>query len=158
LQRRSQQSKKAAVVPYCALLRGWVGATCHVPLVWGGGWGPGLSLSARCRRYSILRTALQTAAAAPCTALIRDQEMQATTHRPSPVSCARDQVVIARPPVLTPPWRYRRSLVSKRRFAVFTTSINAICVGAGVAPPPEPTTTPTSQRLTPPSIHTGSGW
>jgi hypothetical protein len=35
-------------------------------------------------------------------------------------------VVIARPPVLTPPWRYRRSLVSKGRF---TTSINVICVG-----------------------------
>jgi hypothetical protein len=33
------------------------------------------------------------------------------------LSCARDQVVIARPPVLTPPWRYRRSLVSKGRFA-----------------------------------------
>jgi hypothetical protein len=41
-------------------------------------------------------------------------------------SCARDQVVVARPPVLTPPWRYRRSLVSKGRFA---TSINVICVG-----------------------------
>jgi hypothetical protein len=26
-------------------------------------------------------------------------------------SCARDQVVVARPPVLTPRWRYRRSLV-----------------------------------------------
>jgi hypothetical protein len=41
-------------------------------------------------------------------------------------SCARDQVVLARPPVLTPPWRYRRSLVSKGRFAIF---INVICVG-----------------------------
>jgi hypothetical protein len=35
------------------------------------------------------------------------------------LSCARDQVV-------TPPWRYRRSLVSKGRFAI---SINVICVG-----------------------------
>jgi hypothetical protein len=42
------------------------------------------------------------------------------------LSCARDQVVIARPPVLTPPWRYRRSLASKGRFAM---SINVICVG-----------------------------
>jgi hypothetical protein len=42
------------------------------------------------------------------------------------LSCARDQVVIARPPVMTPPWRYRRSLVSKGRFAI---SINVICVG-----------------------------
>ena len=41
-------------------------------------------------------------------------------------SCARDQVVVARPPVLTPPWRYRRSLVSKGRFTTFT---NVICVG-----------------------------
>jgi hypothetical protein len=41
-------------------------------------------------------------------------------------SCARDQVVIARPLVLTPPWRYRRSLVSKGRFTI---SINVICVG-----------------------------
>jgi hypothetical protein len=41
-------------------------------------------------------------------------------------SCARGQVVIARPPVLTPPWRYRRSVVSKGRFAIF---INVICVG-----------------------------
>jgi hypothetical protein len=41
-------------------------------------------------------------------------------------SCARDQVVVARPPALTSPWRYRRSLVSKWRF---TTSINVICVG-----------------------------
>jgi hypothetical protein len=41
-------------------------------------------------------------------------------------SCARGQVVVARPPVLTPPWRYRHSLVSKGRF---TTSINVICVG-----------------------------
>jgi hypothetical protein len=41
-------------------------------------------------------------------------------------SCARDQVVIARPPVLTPPWRYRRPLVSKERFTI---SINVICVG-----------------------------
>jgi hypothetical protein len=41
-------------------------------------------------------------------------------------SCASDQVVIARPPVLTPPRRYRRSLVSKGRFAI---SINVICVG-----------------------------
>jgi hypothetical protein len=40
-------------------------------------------------------------------------------------SCARDQVVVARPLVLTPPWRYRRSLVSKGRF---TTSINVIYV------------------------------
>jgi hypothetical protein len=40
-------------------------------------------------------------------------------------SCARDQVVIARPPVLTPPRRYRRSLVSKGRF---TAPINVICV------------------------------
>jgi hypothetical protein len=44
------------------------------------------------------------------------------------LSCARGQVVIARPPVLTPPWRYyRRSLVSKGRFAII--SINVICVG-----------------------------
>jgi hypothetical protein len=43
------------------------------------------------------------------------------------LSCARDQVVIARPPVLTPPWRYRRSLVSKGER--FTTSINVFCVG-----------------------------
>jgi hypothetical protein len=28
------------------------------------------------------------------------------------LSCARDQVVIARPPVLTPPWRYRLSALS----------------------------------------------
>jgi hypothetical protein len=42
------------------------------------------------------------------------------------LSCARGQVVIARPPVLTPPWRYRRSLVSKGHFAI---SINVICVG-----------------------------
>jgi hypothetical protein len=42
------------------------------------------------------------------------------------LSCARDQVVITRPPVLTPPWRHRRSLVSKGRFAI---SINVICVG-----------------------------
>jgi hypothetical protein len=42
------------------------------------------------------------------------------------LSCARGQVVVARPPVLTPPWRYRRSLVSKGRF---TTSINVISVG-----------------------------
>jgi hypothetical protein len=42
------------------------------------------------------------------------------------LSYARDQVVIARPPALTPPWRYRRSLVSKGRFAIST---NAICVG-----------------------------
>jgi hypothetical protein len=41
-------------------------------------------------------------------------------------SCARGQVVIARPPVLTPPWRYRRSLVSKERFAIST---NVVCVG-----------------------------
>jgi hypothetical protein len=39
------------------------------------------------------------------------------------LSCARDQVVIARPPVLTPPWRYRRSLVSKGRFDI---SINVV--------------------------------
>jgi hypothetical protein len=43
------------------------------------------------------------------------------------LSCARDQVAIARPPVLTPPWRYRRSIVSKERFAI--SSINVICVG-----------------------------
>jgi hypothetical protein len=56
-----------------------------------------------------------------------------TTHKQCQIdvqeenlSCARDQVVIARPPVLTPPWRYRRSLVSKGRFAI---SINVICVG-----------------------------
>jgi hypothetical protein len=53
------------------------------------------------------------------------QNVQEESH-----SCARGQVVIARPPVLTPPmdgpWRYRRSLVSKGRF---TTSINVICVG-----------------------------
>jgi hypothetical protein len=42
------------------------------------------------------------------------------------LGCARDQVVIARPPVLIPQWRYRRSLVSKGRFAI---SINVICVG-----------------------------
>jgi hypothetical protein len=42
------------------------------------------------------------------------------------VECARDQVVIARPPVLTPPRHYRRSLVSKGRF---TTPTNMICVG-----------------------------
>jgi hypothetical protein len=30
-------------------------------------------------------------------------------------------------------------------------------VGAGAAPPPKPTT-PTSQRLTPPSKHTGPSW
>jgi hypothetical protein len=42
------------------------------------------------------------------------------------LSCARDQVVIARPPVMTPPWRYRRSLVGKGRFAIST---NVICVG-----------------------------
>jgi hypothetical protein len=45
-------------------------------------------------------------------------------------SCTRDllhdQVVVATPAVLTPPWRYRRSLVSKGRFAI---SINVICVG-----------------------------
>ena len=56
-----------------------------------------------------------------------------TTHKPSQmckkktiavhVACL---VVIARPPVLTPPWRYRRSLVSKGRFAI---CINVICVG-----------------------------
>jgi hypothetical protein len=55
-----------------------------------------------------------------------------TTHRPSQNvqeenhSCARDQVVIARPPVLTPPCHYRRSVVSKGRFAI---SLNVICVG-----------------------------
>jgi hypothetical protein len=57
-----------------------------------------------------------------------------TTHRQAVsnvqeeenLSCARGQVVIARPPVLTPPWRYRRSLVSKERFAIST---NVICVG-----------------------------
>jgi hypothetical protein len=58
-----------------------------------------------------------------------------TTHKPCQMSnvqeealssCARDQVVIARPPVLTSPWCYRRSLVSKGRF---TTSINVVCVG-----------------------------
>jgi hypothetical protein len=56
-----------------------------------------------------------------------------TTHKPCQMCKkkdiavhARDQVVIARPPVLTPPWRYRRSLVSKGRFAI---SINVICVG-----------------------------
>jgi hypothetical protein len=37
----------------------------------------------------------------------------------------RGQVIIAKPPVLTPPWRYRRSLVSKERFAM---SIDVICV------------------------------
>jgi hypothetical protein len=42
-------------------------------------------------------------------------------------SCARDQVVIARPPVLTPPRCYRRSLVSKGK-GRFTISINVICV------------------------------
>jgi hypothetical protein len=41
-------------------------------------------------------------------------------------SCARGQVVIARPPVPTPSRRYRRSLVSKGCFAV---PINVICVG-----------------------------
>jgi hypothetical protein len=41
-------------------------------------------------------------------------------------SCARDQVVVARPPVLTPPCRYRRPLVSKGRFTI---PINVICVG-----------------------------
>jgi hypothetical protein len=57
-----------------------------------------------------------------------------TTHNPQALSnvqeenlsCARDQAVIARPPVLTPTWRYRRTLVSKGRFTI---SINAICVG-----------------------------
>jgi hypothetical protein len=56
-----------------------------------------------------------------------------TTHKPCQVrkkkqslSYARDHVVIARPSVLTPPWHYRRSLVSKGRFAI---SINVICVG-----------------------------
>jgi hypothetical protein len=46
--------------------------------------------------------------------------------------CARDQVAIARPPVLTPPRRYRRSLVSKGRFDI---PINAICVGIRSSPP-----------------------
>jgi hypothetical protein len=46
--------------------------------------------------------------------------------------CARDQVVIARPPAPTPPRRYRRSLVSKGRFAVST---NVICVGIRSSPP-----------------------
>jgi hypothetical protein len=41
-------------------------------------------------------------------------------------SCARDQVVIARPPVLALSRRYRRSLMSKGRFTI---SINVICVG-----------------------------
>jgi hypothetical protein len=50
------------------------------------------------------------------------------------LSCARDQVVIARPPVLAPPWRYRRSLVSKGRFAI---PINAICVGICLFKPSE---------------------
>jgi hypothetical protein len=40
------------------------------------------------------------------------------------LSCARDQVVIARPLVLTPTRRYRRSLVSKGRFTI---SINVFC-------------------------------
>jgi hypothetical protein len=48
------------------------------------------------------------------------------------LSCARGQVVVARPPVLTPPWCYRRSLVSKGRF---TMSINVICVGIRSSPP-----------------------
>jgi hypothetical protein len=42
------------------------------------------------------------------------------------LSYARDKVAIARLPVRTPPRRYRRSLVSKVRFAI---SINVICVG-----------------------------
>jgi hypothetical protein len=54
------------------------------------------------------------------------------------LSCARDQaggnVVIARPPVLTPPWRYRRSLVSKGRFAI---SINVVCVCGNPLKPSE---------------------
>jgi hypothetical protein len=56
-----------------------------------------------------------------------------TTHKPCQMCKKKTlvvhvthQVVIARPPVLTPPWRYRRSLVSKGRFAI---SINVICVG-----------------------------
>jgi hypothetical protein len=44
-------------------------------------------------------------------------------------SCARDQVVIAGLPVLTPPWCYRRSLVSKGRFATLHIHQDVICVG-----------------------------
>jgi hypothetical protein len=57
-----------------------------------------------------------------------------TTHKPSQNvqeethSCARDQVVIARPPVLTHLRRYRRSLVSKGAL-LYSIFINVICVG-----------------------------
>jgi hypothetical protein len=53
-------------------------------------------------------------------------------------SCARDQVVIARPPVLTPRRRYRLSLVSR---GLFTISINVICVGIRSSPPKRRKTT-----------------
>jgi hypothetical protein len=51
-------------------------------------------------------------------------------------SCARGQVVIitARPPALTPPWRYQRSLVSKGRFAIF---INQRGLCGNLFKPPE---------------------
>jgi hypothetical protein len=62
---------------------------------------------------------MRKAVALPATQALSDVQEES-------LSCARDQVVIARPPVLTPPWRYRRSLVSKGRFAI---SINVICVG-----------------------------
>jgi hypothetical protein len=62
-------------------------------------------------------------------------------------SCARDQVVIARPPALTltPPWRYRRFLVSKGRFLCYI-SINVQALRKAISrgdrlcrrPPPPP--------------------
>jgi hypothetical protein len=58
----------------------------------------------------------------PCSREGQGEQSRCFSQPKSPVrcarrnlSCARDQVVIARPPVLTPPWRYRRSLVSKGR-------------------------------------------
>ena len=53
--------------------------------------------------------------------------VQEETH-----SCARDQVVIAKPPVPALPQHYRRSLVSKGRFDVPT---NVMCVGIRSGPP-----------------------
>jgi hypothetical protein len=80
-------------------------------------------LGARRRRSKATATALPK-----FTGLVKCARRTSQNH-----SCARDQVVIARPPVLTltPPRRYRRSLVSK---GCFTTSTKLFCVGNRLTP------------------------
>jgi hypothetical protein len=113
--------------PYCSLTWPSVfGRRCEPLAGRGGGFGGGAAPAPTCgawgassvRWLTELRPLFPGGEQTRGSKAVAFHNPQALSHvQEENLSCSRGQVVIARPPVLTPPSRYRRSLVSKGRFA-----------------------------------------